>query len=288
MLQPQLNLESLARKLDAGGFNPDDAAESLTLPSVWYYDSEIFELEQQRLFLRAWVYVGHVTDLNAPGRQLAAHVGDQAVLVIRNDENELQAFDSADLRPVRVEVYAGLLFVNFDTDAVPLASQASQLLEAINRVCPDLAHMKCAHRATRDVAANWKTIVDNNHECYHCAVNHPDLMAMTDYSARATWSDEGITFVHTLDGYSEDSAPFTCEHSGTESLYSFIFPTAIPLFFAGTGGLVLFHIRPTGPQTSQIGHDFYFPDGTSAKAQSEFIDYITQTLATEDVGWACA
>ncbi len=168
-------------------------------------------------------------------------------------------------------------------EAAPLTSQASKLLEAINRVCPDLAEMKCAHRSTRDVEANWKTIVDNNHECYHCSVSHPDLMAMTDYSARAKWIDDGVTFVHTLDGYNEEGTPFVCEHPGTESLYSFVFPTAIPLFFAGTGGLVLFHIRPTGPQTSQIGHDFYFPEGTSEKAQNEFIDYITKTLAPEDM-----
>src|SRR6185369_11732697 len=25
--------------------------------------------------------------------------------------------------------------------------------------------------------ANWKLVIDNNRECYHCAGNHPELMA---------------------------------------------------------------------------------------------------------------
>ncbi len=75
-----------------GGFDPDNAAESRTLPSTWYHDAEIFEPEKQRLFSRTWVYAGQVTDLVAPGDYLTALVGDQSVFVIRNDENELQAF----------------------------------------------------------------------------------------------------------------------------------------------------------------------------------------------------
>ena len=32
------------------------------------------------------------------------------------------------------------------------------------------------HRVVYDVAANWKLIVENFMECYHCATIHPELV----------------------------------------------------------------------------------------------------------------
>lgn len=319
--------------LDAGGFNPNNASDSLTLPAYWYTDPDVFALEQKQLFAKAWTYVGHVTDVPEAGDYFTAKVAGQSIFVIRNDAGSLQAFynvcshrahpllegtgkqrmivcpyhqwcyqkngkfhgakghknvadwlpNNANLKPVQVEEYAGLLFVNLDLLAPALSTQASELLAEIKGHCPELHHMRRAHRAVREVTANWKAIVDNNHECYHCHANHPDLVAMTEYGARANWRDHGITFIHKLKGYNRDSAPFTCEHPGEDSLFGFVFPTAIPLFFAGTGALVMFHIEPTGPQSSRIHHDFYFPPETSEAAKSDFIQYITKVLADEDM-----
>lgn len=192
--------------------------------------------------------------------------------------------ENADLKPVQLEEYAGLLFVNLDPNAAPLAGQSAKLREAIGELCPELEGMSRVYRAARAVAANWKTVIDNNHECYHCTVNHPALMDLMNYSARADWSDDGISFIHKIIGFEPDNAPYGIQDGTSEdSLFSFIFPTTIPLFFPGTGGAVIFAISPTGPETCTISHDFYFPDGADKGKQRQFIDYITKTLAAEDM-----
>ena len=39
----------------------------------------------------------------------------------------------------------------------------------------DSASLGLADRHTYEVAANWKVIAENYHECYHCPLIHPEL-----------------------------------------------------------------------------------------------------------------
>lgn len=40
----------------------------------------------------------------------------------------------------------------------------------------DTANARVAHTISYDVRANWKLVWENAQECYHCGVNHPELM----------------------------------------------------------------------------------------------------------------
>ena len=102
--------------------------------------------------------------------------------------------DNADLKPVALENYGGLLFVNLAPDATPLREQAASFLRDMYDVCPRLDELVRVERREFEVAANWKTLIDNNHECYHCAVNHKSLMELVDYRNKAVWSNDRITF----------------------------------------------------------------------------------------------
>jgi len=43
----------------------------------------------------------------------------------------------------------------------------------------DIAGLAVADRHTYEVAANWKVIAENYHECYHCPLIHPELCQVT-------------------------------------------------------------------------------------------------------------
>jgi len=107
--------------------------------------------------------------------------------------------DNADLKPVRLENDGGLLFVNLDQSATPLLEQAPQFLRDMYEVCPKLNSLVRVKRVERAIAANWKTLIDNNHECYHCDVNHKSLMELIDYDNKAVWSNSDITFTHAVE-----------------------------------------------------------------------------------------
>jgi phenylpropionate dioxygenase-like ring-hydroxylating dioxygenase large terminal subunit len=57
-----------------------------------YTDSRVFELEQERIFLRAWNFVCHESELPNPGDYLTTIVAGQPILLCRNEEGQVNAF----------------------------------------------------------------------------------------------------------------------------------------------------------------------------------------------------
>lgn len=85
------------------------------------------------------------------------------------------AFDKSGypLRPVRVQEWHGWIFVNASLDAPTLQEYAGDL---DSLVCDHrMGTLVTAARHDYEVAANWKLIVENYHECYHCPAIHPQL-----------------------------------------------------------------------------------------------------------------
>ncbi|WP_156680700.1 aromatic ring-hydroxylating oxygenase subunit alpha [Sphingomonas profundi] len=78
------------------------------------------------------------------------------------------------LHPVGVETWGGFLFLNL-TPATA-ADLADALGEAPRRLGNyPLADLRTGRTIRYDVAANWKLILENYNECYHCAGVHPEL-----------------------------------------------------------------------------------------------------------------
>src|SRR5699024_10741368 len=82
----------------------------------------------------------------------------------------LQNFDKSEicLDRVAVEEFCGFIFVNLDPAARPMAEQTGNLRAEIEQFAPDIKNLTFAHRLTYDIQSNWKNIVDNFLECYHC------------------------------------------------------------------------------------------------------------------------
>jgi glycine betaine catabolism A len=84
------------------------------------------------------------------------------------DKNELGLF-RAPLREV-----AGFIFVSL-CDEPPDFSEAAATIGPVARP-QGLERAKIAKCVDYDVAANWKLVWENNRECYHCNVNHPQYV----------------------------------------------------------------------------------------------------------------
>jgi Rieske 2Fe-2S family protein len=81
--------------------------------------------------------------------------------------------------PARVEELCGLVFVNLDPDAKPLADLVGDLPE---RLAPyRIESLRSFAPANGTQPANWKAIADNYLEGYHIPIAHPGLMRMLDY-----------------------------------------------------------------------------------------------------------
>lgn len=77
------------------------------------------------------------------------------------------------LSPVRVSQWRGWTFVNLSGDAPPLTEWLGDLDRLIRDYEPE--RLSAAAQKTYTVAANWKLVHENYHECYHCPQIHPEL-----------------------------------------------------------------------------------------------------------------
>ena len=77
------------------------------------------------------------------------------------------------LHPVAVTTWGGFVFARLGPDSAPLQAQ---LAGADGRLAAyPLAQLRTGHRIRYRVAANWKVILENYNECYHCGPVHPEL-----------------------------------------------------------------------------------------------------------------
>ncbi|MGO9518175.1 MAG: aromatic ring-hydroxylating oxygenase subunit alpha [Candidatus Korobacteraceae bacterium] len=66
--------------------------QAFTIPSAWYTDERIAELERQAVFAGTWQVVARVDQLRQPGQFVTAELAGEPLLVIRGADNELHAF----------------------------------------------------------------------------------------------------------------------------------------------------------------------------------------------------
>jgi Rieske 2Fe-2S family protein len=81
--------------------------------------------------------------------------------------------DEFSLHPVALEVWQGCVFVNLDAACPPLAETLGGAPDRVRRY--PLADLRVVARDVHDVEANWKILIENYEECYHCPGVHPEL-----------------------------------------------------------------------------------------------------------------
>ena len=102
-------------------------------------------------------------------------------------------FDKADypLVMVRIAEWQGWVFANSSGEAVPFEEHVGNLGDMIGN--HGAGELVTAARQDYEVEANWKILVENYHECYHCPSIHPELCKVSppksgeDHESRGAW-----------------------------------------------------------------------------------------------------
>ena len=66
--------------------------EALTIPSSWYLNPELAELEKQTVFSRSWQIAARLEQVKNRGQYVTCEVAGEPIVVIRGDDGVLRAF----------------------------------------------------------------------------------------------------------------------------------------------------------------------------------------------------
>jgi choline monooxygenase len=66
-----------------------------TIPSAWYFDPDMYDLECDKVFGNTWLYAGRSEQVREPGSFLTIEVAGEPILVVRDEKGTLRAFHNA-------------------------------------------------------------------------------------------------------------------------------------------------------------------------------------------------
>jgi Rieske 2Fe-2S family protein len=210
------------------------------LPREYYVSEAIYRRELERVFLRQWTFLGHVSEVPEPGDYFRHDLFGESVLVVRMADRGLVAylnvcrhrghlvcasergraksfvcpyhqwtygidgtlkrapgfidgigmrFSDYGLQKVRIGVWNGFIFGWLGEAPGPSLDDCLDLVDT-NMKRLETERLKEIHREHYTVAANWKVLLENYLECYHCHGSHPELCVTMDVEATYRNTDE--------------------------------------------------------------------------------------------------
>ena len=189
------------------------------------------------------------------------------------------------LTELRVDVFLGFVFVNFDADAAPMHETYPGVEEAALALCPDLPEKVFAHEHAAREHCNWLVAVENYNECYHCGHVHKafadGVIDPASYDIQPM--RPGRVLHHASKPALGDGRWYEGEGSDYGSFYLF------PLFSLQIypGGLVnTYYWRPVAPDDTIVHRGWFSRDGVVDDQMQAVIDLDRDTTFAEDLALA--
>lgn len=160
--------------------------------------------------------------------------GNDGHLKSAREMDQLEGFKCEDyaLKKVRFVVFQGMIFINCDPNAPDFIAPLENISRQLGAY--DLENAKVAERKTYRINANWKLVLENYLECYHCSSSHRQYAKLHTLEApsekvkpinQAMWARaEELTGVPGIAeeyyGYYNDATAFgACSYTSRYALY---------------------------------------------------------------------
>ncbi|MBA4095431.1 MAG: ring-hydroxylating oxygenase subunit alpha [Rhodospirillum sp.] len=197
----------------------------------------------------------------------------------------LQNFDPKAiwLEPVQVEEFCGFVYVNLDAKSETLGKLSGDLEKEIRHWAPDVESLTFGHRLTYDIKSNWKNVVDNFLECYHCPVSHKDFCTLVDMKTYKV-TTYGIYSSHMAEaGQQPNSAYDTSKAKVRTHAVWWLWPTTCVMRYPGRSSMIVLNIIPMGPDRTLETYDFFLETPEPDETEKAAIHYLDTVLQVEDI-----
>lgn len=202
------------------------------------------------------------------------------------ETENLENFETNDicLDTVQVEEFCGFIYVNLDPDASSLATQSGDLGTEITHWAPDISDLTFGHRLTYDIKSNWKNVVDNFLECYHCPTAHKDFCTLVDMDTYKV-TMHGIYSSHMADAGTSENAAYDVSNATvrTHAVW-WLWPTTCLMRYPGRSSMIVLNIIPISENRTLETYDFFLETPEPDEGEVEAIRYLDEVLQVEDIG----
>ena len=206
-------------------------------------------------------------------------------LVVAPRSEHIENFNAGEicLEPVQIEVFCHFVFVNLDPDAAPLAEQTGELANEVMSFAPDLARLTFATRLTYNIKANWKSVVDNFLECYHCPVAHKGFSSMIDMDTYKV-KTHGIYSSHMAKARTGANSAYNIEGASVnDHAVWFLWPNITLMRYPGRGNFMAWRFYPVSETETYEVFDFFFETAEPNDTEKEALAFIDDVLQVEDI-----
>ncbi|WP_343211943.1 ring-hydroxylating oxygenase subunit alpha (plasmid) [Aliisedimentitalea scapharcae] len=197
----------------------------------------------------------------------------------------LEGFDAGEicLDEVKVEEFCGFVYVNLDQNAGSLSDMSGDLETEIRHWAPDIDGLTFAHRLTYDIKSNWKNVVDNFLECYHCPTAHKDFCDLVDMDTYKV-TTHGIYSSHMADAGNTPNSAYDVSNATVKThAVWWLWPNTCIMRYPGRSSMIILNIIPAGPDRTLETYDFFLEDTTPNEAELDSIRYLDEVLQVEDI-----
>jgi len=205
------------------------------------------------------------------------------LIAVPNAQN-VSGFDIGDyrLRPCRVEQLHGLVFVNLDDAATPMAEQVPEFARDLVTYAAEMPQLTFVHRTEAVLEANWKVALENFSECYHCELIHKKLansvLDMNSYSIKVLECSQK----HLSGSKAGDERAYAFEDQAASDFVSWwLWPNFAFQSYPG-GRAHVWYWTPLDVEHTHLAVDWYFPSAEMADWEAELIHHHAQTTFRED------
>ncbi|MFT6703713.1 MAG: phenylpropionate dioxygenase-like ring-hydroxylating dioxygenase large terminal subunit [Gammaproteobacteria bacterium] len=187
------------------------------------------------------------------------------------------------LTSVNVEIFCHLVFINLDPTAQPLSQATGALAHEVKQYAPDIGELTFAKRLTYKIQANWKAVVDNFLECYHCPTAHKDFCSLIDMETYKV-TTQGLYSSHMAKAKLADNTAYSVENASvTDHAVWFLWPNMALMRYPGAGNFMVWRFYPVNEHETYEVFDFYFESDTPSDTELEAIAFIDDVLQPEDI-----
>ena len=191
------------------------------------------------------------------------------------------------LLPVALEVWEGLIWLNLGDDPASIEDQLNEpIIERFGGYAAfaryDVGNLKVGKRIAYDMQANWKLVLENFMECYHCGPMHPEFCRLLPGYKTGDVSDyvngEAVSLAENVEAFtitgkaSRPPLPGLLQED-LRHYYGFVLQPNVLLNLLHDH-VVMHWLIPNGPGRTVIMCDWLFDPQVMARADFDPMDAV--------------